>query len=179
MMINQTLTTLDSAIKNKQPTTSTIKLLVFSIGKLTLALPVEQVKRVTKYTPIHGSGMSYINLTHIGKQEVTVVDLHQKLFKISHDELTPDGGYFILTKSRPATIIKNGEKTTHDFVKESIGIRVMEAPTLLDIALSDIRTLPSSYRYADTLEIASHVAVIAQDNQTSQTIFILDLEHLI
>lgn len=157
----------------KLSTNSTVKLLVFFIGKLTLALPVDKVKKVTKYTPIHGSGMSYINLTHIGKQEVTVVDLHQKLFNISHDELISDGGYFILTKPK-----QTRSEEVSPFIEESLGIRVAQSPSLIEVDLADIRALPSSYRYADTLEIASHVAVIPQEDRTTQTIFILDLEHL-
>ena len=164
--------------QNKILNASVIKLVVFSVGKLTLALPVEQVKQVTRYTPIHGSGMSYINLTHIGKQQVTIVDLHQKLFKVSQDKIMPEGGYFILTKSRPVTIMKDGAKINHDSVEESLGIRVIETPSLIDVALENIRILPASYRYADTLEIASHVAIVNRENQISQTIFILDLEHL-
>jgi chemotaxis signal transduction protein len=178
-MNSQALNTLDLATKNQPSITSKVKLLIFSIGKLTLALPVEQVQKVTKYTPVHGSGRSYVNLTHLGEQEITIVDLHQKLFNISHDDLNLDGGYFILTKPRLISIIKEGKKVVHDSIKETLGIRAAEAPLLLDIPLSEIRTLPNSYRYSDTLEIASHVAIIPQEDKTTQTIFILDLEHLI
>lgn len=173
--MNQPTSNFANVKNNSQsPANSTVKLLVFSIGKLTLALPVNKVKKVTKYTPIHGSGMSYINLTHIGRQEVTVVDLHQKLFNISHDELISDGGYFILTKPKQIS----SEEAISPFMEESLGIRVAQSPSLIEVDLSDIRALPSSYRYADTLEIASHVAVIFQEDGTTQTIFILDLEHL-
>ena len=171
--MNQPTSNLANFKKKQSPTTSKVKLLVFPIGKLTLALPVDKVKKVTKYTPIHGSGMSYINLTHIGRQEVTVVDLHQKLFNISHDELISDGGYFILTKPN-----QTSPEEVMSFSEESLGIRVAQSPSLIEVSLADIRTLPSSYRYADTLEIASHVAVIPQEDGTTQTIFILDLEHL-
>lgn len=177
-MSNPLLNAIDVADSN-QSKISTIKLLVFTIGKLTLALPVEQVIKVTKYNPIHGSGMSYINLTHIGQLGLAVIDLHQKLFNLSLDELTPDGGYFILTKSRPVTVIKNGEKVNHSFMEESVGIRVVESPSLLDVDLGYIRTLPNSYRWHDTLEIASHVAVVPQVDATTKTIFILDLECLV
>ena len=55
---------------------------------------------------------------------------------------------------------------------------MLETPSLIDVALENIRTLPASYRYADTLEIASHVAIVNRENKTNQTIFILDLKHL-
>ena len=170
--MNQQFFNVTNLEKKADTVISTVKLLVFSIGKLTLALPVDKVFKVTKYTPIYGSGMSYVNLAHIGKQEITVVDLHQKLFKISQDELIGDGGYFVLTKSKQISY----EETPH--TSEILGIRVVQAPSLVEVPLSEIRTLPRSYRYADTLEIASHVAVIPQEDRTTQTIFILDLESL-
>lgn len=176
-MNNQNISTLD--YQTQSPNSSKVTLLIFSIDKLTLALPVEQIQKVTKYTTLYGSGQSYVNLTHIGEQQITIVDLHQKLFKIKHDELYPDGGYFILTKPRPITVIKEGKKTNHNFMKETLGIRAVEAPLLIDVPISEIRLLPNSYRYSDTLEIASHVAITSQENQKTQTIFILDLERLI
>ncbi|MEM7594622.1 MAG: chemotaxis protein CheW, partial [Cyanobacteria bacterium P01_A01_bin.83] len=59
-----------------------------------------------------------------------------------------------------------------------LGIFVAQAPNLIDVPQSQIRILPNSYRHADTLEIASHVAIIDQ-GETSKTIFILDLAKLI
>jgi chemotaxis signal transduction protein len=143
---------------------SSLKILVFAIGKLTVALPVAWIQKVTKHSELHGSGLSHVNLTHLGESEITIVDLHQKLFKVS----ASDGGsqgYFIITKD--------------NIIGESLGIIVTEMPTLMEVPLSSVRALPQSYRHADTLEIASHVAVIPQENQTALTIFILDLERLI
>ena len=162
-MVNQIFNSYKSATIIPQAINSSLKLVVFQIGKLTLSLPVEQVKKVTRYNPTYGSGLSYVNLTHLGEQEVTIVDLHHKLFKVSQDDLTSEKGYFIITRNPTG---------------DSVGIRVLQTPTLLDVSFSQIRILPISYRQADTLEIASHVAVIPQDDETSQTIFILDLDRL-
>ena len=50
----------------------------------------------------------------------------------------------------------------------------------MDVNVEHIRSLPRSYRYADTLEIASHVAIIPdEEGSSSQTIFVLDLDCLI
>ena len=143
---------------------SLLKLLIFEVGKLTLALPIEQVKKVVKYTSVHGSGLSHINITHLDDREVTIVDLYQKLFKHSPIDRDNFNGYFIITK---------------DVIGESLGILVTKMPTIIDIPVSQIRLLPNSYRYADTLEIASHVTVISQKNTSSVTIFVLDLDQLI
>lgn len=142
---------------------SIIKLLVFEVGKLTLALPILQVHKVIKHQDVHGSGLSHVNLTHLAQQEVAIVDLHQKLFKISLTKASPTKGYFIISKN---------------ITGEPLGIMIAKPPTIIDVSSEKIRQIPDSYRQADTLEIASHVTVIPQ-KETSVTIFILDLERLV
>jgi purine-binding chemotaxis protein CheW len=63
-------------------------------------------------------------------------------------------------------------------VGETFGISIGQAPTLQDVAVSQIRTLPESYRQADTLEVASHVTVIPQQEGTL-TVFILDPDRVV
>ena len=139
-----------------------IKLLVFEIGKLTLAIPILQVQKVIRQKEVHGSGLSYVNLAHLDESEVTVIDLHQKLFGVS--SIQPESaGYFIISKN---------------VAGESLGIVVPQSPTLIDVTLDRIRVLPPTYRRADTLEIASHVTVLDRD-EISTTIFILDLTRLV
>lgn len=150
--------------KNYIKTSPLFKLLVFEIGKLTLALPVKQVQKVIQHSTTHGSGLSYVNLVHWGEREIAVVDLHQKLFKISQPKTNKNKGYFIITQN---------------VGDEPLGIMVTQTPVLIDVPLSQIRTIPDSYRRADTLEIASHVAVISSEKQKSLTVFILDLERSI
>ena len=163
MFTNYQLHTQPTNIPNST-SNSLLKLLVFEVSKLTLALPVEQTKKVVKYTSVYGSGLSHINLTHLDDREVTIVDLEQKLFKSSPIDRANFNGYFIITK---------------DIMGESIGILVAKMPMLIDVSLSQIRLLPNSYRHSDTLEIASHVTIIDQKNKVSVTIFILDLDRLI
>jgi chemotaxis signal transduction protein len=143
---------------------SSIKLLVFKISKLTLALPILQVQKVIKHNPVHGSGLSYVNLTHLDDEDVAIVDLHQKLFNVSLSEASQTKGYFIISKN---------------ITGEPLGILVSEPPALVDVTAAQIRLIPDSYRSSDTLKIASHVTVISQKNADNQTIFILDLASLI
>ena len=153
--------------KSSNPATQknkAVKLLVFEIGQLTLALPILQVKKVIKHNGVHGSGLSHVNLTHLPEEAIAVVDLHQKLFNVSLPEAATNEGYFII--SQP-------------IAQESLGIMVAQSPSLIDIPAQQIRLIPESYRRADTLEIASHVAILPQENDTSVTIFILDLERSI
>lgn len=138
-----------------------VKLLVFEIGKLTLALPILQVKKVIRQQEVFGSGMSHVNLTHLNESAVTIVDLHLRLFGKSLTQ-SESAGYFILSQSQAG---------------ETLGIVVPQSPSLVDVALEKVRLLPESYRQADTLAIASHVTVLTHDDTTT-TIFILDLTRL-
>lgn len=141
-----------------------IKLLIFDIGKLTLALPILHIQKVVRYNPVHGSGLSYVNLIHLEDKDVAVVDLYKKIFNISLPEATQSQGYFIISKN---------------IIREPLGILVSEPPTLIEVSTAQVRLIPDSYRHADTLEIASHVTVISQENDGDKTIFILDLAKLI
>ncbi|MEL6440599.1 MAG: chemotaxis protein CheW [Cyanobacteria bacterium J06621_8] len=154
--------TVDFNLNQFLASNSTIKLLIFTIGKLNLALPILQVQKIVKQNEVHGSGLSHVNLAHLGEQEVPVVDLHQKLFRTPLPQSGLDG-YFIITKN---------------VIQEPLGILLSEAPNLYDVPQEKVRVIPSSYRSADTLEIASHVALIPQGN-TSLTVFILDLANLV
>ncbi|MEN9566405.1 MAG: hypothetical protein RLZZ69_1601 [Cyanobacteriota bacterium] len=152
----------DPRLHKSVPSDTSIKLLVFEIGKLTLALPILQVQKVVKQIEVYGSGLSHVNLTHFPEQEIAIVDLHQKLFGVSLTQ--SDTGYFIISKN---------------IAGEPLGIVVSQAPTLIDVLLEQIRLLPDAYRRADTLAIASHVTVIPGKDDATKTIFILDLTSLV
>lgn len=153
---------IDRSLDPSAPNNSLIKLLVFEIGKLTLALPILQVRKIVKQNEVYGSGLSHVNLAHLAEQEIAVVDLHQKLFGMNLTQSQAEG-YFIISR---------------DVAGEPLGIVVSQPPALIEVPQDRIRQLPNSYRHADTLEIASHVTIISQ-NKKNTTVFILDLERLI
>lgn len=153
-----------STCPNLSPMTQkSIKLIVFEIGNLNLALPIESVYKVLNYTPIYGSGINQVGITHVGEFEVTVVDLHQRFFKSSQTSEYFTGGYLVLVKNTTG---------------ELYGIPVADTPVLMEVQLSQIRVIPESYRRADTLDVASHVAVIPQET-ASLTVFLLDVDLLL
>jgi len=142
--------------------TPLLQLIVFSIGHLNLALRIESVYKVSNHTPISGSGVGTVGVTHVDDIEVTVIDLYRRFFQSNPSEYST-GGYLVLVQNTTG---------------EVYGIPVAETPVLMEVPLSLIRLLPQSYRYADTLDVASHVAVIPQD-AASLTIFLLDVERLL
>lgn len=138
-----------------------LKLIVFEMGSLNLALPIDSVYKVLNYTPIYGSGINQVGVTHVGEFEVTVVDLYQRFFKSISTKET--GGYLVLVQNTTG---------------ELYGIPVAETPVLMEVSLSQVRVLPESYRRADTLDVASHVAVIPQET-APLTVFVLDVDLLL
>jgi chemotaxis signal transduction protein len=140
-----------------------IKLLVFTMGKLNLALHIERVQKVIDHVPVYGSGLNHVGIIHLENREVTVVDLHKKLFKIKQNDDFNFKNYLILARNSN---------------KEQFGIIVDRTPSLIEVPMPQIRVLPESYRRSDTLEIASHVTIINQ-NDESLTVFLLDADRLI
>ncbi len=138
------------------------KLLVFQTGTLTLALPVNSVKKITHYSPMEGSGTTAVGLIYVDEMELTAIDLHKRLFKVPQPPR--EGRQFLI-------LAKNS-------IEELFAILVPQTPSMLDLPLSQIRTLPESYRRGDTLEIASHVTRV-QDNDHLVTIFVLDVDRLV
>lgn len=144
-------------------TTSFLKLLVFSMGNLNLALPIKSVYKVLKHTPVYGSGVQPVGVTHLGDSEVTVVDLHRRFFKSSLTSVPPSSRYLVIVQNTTG---------------ELYGIPVVDTPSLIEVPSSQIRVLPESYRRADTLDVASHVAVIPQET-IPLTVFLLDVDLLL
>ncbi|NEP08804.1 MAG: chemotaxis protein CheW [Symploca sp. SIO1A3] len=142
---------------------TSVKLIVFQMGSLNLALPIEVVYKILNHKPIYGSGINQVGVVHLDEQEVTVVDLYRRLFHSSSTSKDEDNSYLVIVQN-----------TTN----ELYGIPVVDTPILMEVPLSQVRVLPESYRRADTLDIASHVAVINQAG-SPLTVFLLDVELLL
>ncbi|MBR8826468.1 MAG: chemotaxis protein CheW [Gomphosphaeria aponina SAG 52.96 = DSM 107014] len=140
-----------------------LKLVVFPVGSLNVAFTIESVQKVIKSTQVYGSGLSHLGIAHIEDREITVIDLHKRLFSTSQPIPSEAKTYLILAKNSSG---------------EQFGIIVNQTPSLVDVPLSSVRVLPESYRRADTLKIASHVTVVSQETE-EKTIFILDTDQLI
>jgi chemotaxis signal transduction protein len=137
-------------------TSLALKLLVFPIGTLYFALPVDYVNKVIKQDKIYSSGLSSVGMIHVEDREITIIDLHRKIYLTSKE--TQQKGYFILTQNNRG---------------EQFGILTTTTPSIFDVPLAQIRQLPNSYRQADTLGIASHVTIIKKqelsERNTTQT----------
>ncbi|QDZ40075.1 chemotaxis protein CheW [Euhalothece natronophila Z-M001] len=148
----------------EQSSTTTFRVVTFPVGKLTLAVPIESVYRVLSEIPVEGSGERGVGVAHLEDYELTVFDLEYQLFtqKPSEPISAPAGSYLVVVQSQ----------------SEVLGLLVKQAPTLMNLSRDRVRVLPQSYRQADTLTVCSHVAVLEAENQSSNTVFLLDVEQL-
>lgn len=153
----------DTKLPKDREVTPSLKLIVFGMGSLNLALPIQSVYKVVNHTPIYSSGLKPVGVAHLGDGEVTVVDLYRQFFKASPFKESDRDSYLVIVKNTTG---------------ELYGIPVPETPILQEVPLSQIRVLPESYRRADTLGVASHVAVIPQE-VAPFTIFLLDVDLLL
>lgn len=141
---------------NTRDAVASLKVVVFEMGNLKLALRIESVYKVLNHTPVYGSGVNGVGIANVGDHEVIVVELHRRFFAAK-------GSYLI--------IVQNSKG-------ELYGIPLIAVPVLMAIPLSSIQVLPESYRNADLLAIATHVCHIPQA-ETPLTIFLLDVEQLL
>lgn len=153
----------EQQLQEPREVTRLLKLVVFTMGNLNLALPIESVYKVVNHRPVYSSGVLPIGVTHLGDIEITVVDLYRRFFQESLKSESSQRGYLIIVQNTTG---------------ELYGIPVAETPVLMEVPSSLIRILPESYRRADTLDVASHVAVIPQET-APLTVFLLDVEILL
>lgn len=153
----------ETQLQKQRQTTPTLKLVVFAMGGLNLALRIESVYKVINHAAIYSSGLLPVGVAHVGEGEITVVDLHRRFFKSSLTSESEQRGYLVIVKNSTG---------------ELYGIPVADTPVLMEVPLSMIRLLPESYRRADTLDVASHVAVIPQEG-APVTVFLLDVNLLL
>lgn len=153
--------------------TQSIRTIAFHLGSLDIALRIEAVQRVFSRVPIYSSGTNSSGIAQVNtqadspesRQEVVVFDLHRYLFgqslpSLSSEAEAPVTRYLLVAKSPSG---------------QSCGIPLEQEPSLMELPLSSIRQLPKTYRQADTLGIASHVAALDR-NGKQHTVFLLDMD---
>ena len=138
---------------------ATSKLLIFPIGNLYAAVPLDEVIKVIPIPEIFQSGEKTLGMTYFEGSEVLVVDLHHEIF----------GGS---GTSSQYMIVMRGD--TQDFY----GVPVSGLPMMKEVSLKIVHPIPSEYRDRDTLGVASHMVQIPIEKEL-QTIFLLSYEKLL
>ncbi len=144
--------------------TTSLRVVAFPVGQLTLSVPIESVYRVLSQVPVYGSGERGVGVAHLEDYELTVFDLEYKIFTHKNEE-SIQGSHIVVVQSH----------------QEVLGLLVKQTPSLMTLPRDRVRVLPASYRKADSLSFCSHVAVVEQQEQEQEsiTVFLLDVDRLI
>jgi hypothetical protein len=123
----------------------TLELIVFGIDEVSFGVPIHKLDRII--SNIH------LDEDYTLIQQVEILDLHDRLTGVAI--------------ANPTAIAIFTSDTG-----QLLGIPIATIPTLIDVPLDRIRTLPSEFRTNNAIGIASHVAII-YDSIATSTIFIL------
>ncbi len=140
----------------------TVRAIIFPIHNYLFALPIQAVLKIISCPPIDSPIENCIGLVEWEGQTITIVDLHQKLTLGLESTLASEHRFLILTKT------KNGELC---------GFLTEQSPTLIDIPLNDIHSVPLSYREVAELGFVSHMAILS-NTETTKTfkVFLLGMD---
>ena len=147
-----------------------LRVMVFSVMDYLFAFPIGAILRIIPCPPFttEDNGIGMIDL---GSQTVTILDLRHKFIKKAKEQTIESIG---TVNNSPNFLIMFQTQTG-----ELCGIPVDKAPVLTDIALSNIRPLPLSYRQIKELSFINHLAVIPQENTESLKIFCLGTNQIL
>ncbi|NJK53882.1 MAG: chemotaxis protein CheW [Leptolyngbyaceae cyanobacterium SU_3_3] len=129
------------------------KFIAFAVSDYRLALPIATVLQVVKCPLNPNRELSKMGLIQIGQHTIRVVDLHQQLGLEKSDQV-----------SRPFLLI------TQSSSKDLSAIPVGEPPSLIEFSLERMQQLPLSTHQPGVLAIASHAAIVSNEEATT-TIF--------
>jgi chemotaxis signal transduction protein len=139
-----------NTLSNKwvETTTSvaTLDLIVFEVDRVSFGIPMTKIDRIISSIFL---GEDY-SLT----QNVDILDLH---YHLTGEEIVS-----------PTSII-----LWIDTHQQLAAIPIETVPVMMSVPLDRIRTLPSDFRQQNSIGIASHMAMITNDENTESTIFIL------
>ena len=147
------------------------------LTSLQLAVPIDRVEKVVRPSDVVGANITGtiiagqeqpqsdaaapgssavpLGIVYYGDTTVTLLNLQQRLLQTA----TPTRYFLVLRASHG----------------ELIAVPIPNAPNLVEFPAKSIKALPKTYRQANFLGIASHVARIAE----GETIFILDVDYLV
>ena len=139
---------------------------IFPIGNLSCALPIAMVGKIVVTPKVECGGLQQVGVMDWEGQELTILDLHQRLFHRSLLQTInqQQKGYLVLTRNSQG---------------EQFAIPCLAAPTITTVPPEQIRVLPESFRQADSLAIARYVAIVPGEDGQKKTVFLLDVDQIL
>jgi chemotaxis signal transduction protein len=140
----------------------TRKVIMFNVARYWFALPIAVVLKVVNFPPEFRTTLNEVGLVDLGDRAIALLDLRPKVNSLD-TTLRGERGRFL-------TIVQVSDK-------ELCAIPVDRPPTLRDISLADVRSLPESAAIVPPLNLASHVAVLNSEDPPLE-VFLLDLQKI-
>lgn len=137
-----------------------LRAIIFAVADYWFALPVGAVQKISLCPPIKNAVEEGLGTIDLGNETATVVDLEAKFAANQDHNFTRR--YLLLTQTH------SGEKC---------GLIATSPPSMVEIPLSTIRSLPASYRESGKFGFISHLAVLPQDEE-SIDVFLLGMREL-
>ena len=119
----------------------TLELIVFGIDEVSFGIPIHKLDRIISNV--------HLDEDYTLIQQVEILDLHDRLTGVAI--------------ANPTAIAIFTSDTG-----QLLGIPIATIPTLIDVPLDRIRTLPSEFRTNNAIGIASHVAMISDSRYHNQ-----------
>lgn len=142
-----------------------LRAIVFEIDNYRFALPIDAVLKIVPCPPLSSPIQDGIGIADWEAQTITVIDLYQKFFQptAQNSQKSPYNNRFLILTM------------TQD--REICGFAIDRSPTLMDIPLNDIRSVPLSYRQVAELGFVSHMAILSNE-RTEQPLKIFLLGYI-
>lgn len=142
-------------LAGKNESTELLRLVVFNVADYWLGMPISSVIKVIPCPPMVSNNNQGISMIRIGHHSITVVDLYFRFNK----QTIPDPQFLILTFTSR---------------REVFAIPTDRVPGMVEVPLESIVPLPPSYRQVDALGLASHIAVVEQEEEVF-SIYLLEV----
>ncbi|AFZ37543.1 CheW domain protein [Stanieria cyanosphaera PCC 7437] len=133
---------------------ASLRAIIFSIKDYWFALPIEAVIKILPCPPINSPSKEGISIVDLEDRTITVVDL---LYKLNHLE---EGNEIEKICGLQRFLILTMTQT-----EEIFGLLVEHSPTLIDIPLNSIRTVPLSYRHVIELNFVKQMAILTDTQE--------------
>jgi len=142
-------------LAGKNEATELLRLVVFNAAEYWLGMPISSVIKVVPCPTIISNNNQGIGMIRMGHHSITVVDLY---FRFNQQPIASPQ-FLILTFTAR---------------REVFAIPTDRVPGMVEVPLESIVPLPPSYRKVDALGLASHMAVVEQEEEVF-SIYLLEL----
>ncbi|MDY6784855.1 MAG: chemotaxis protein CheW [Cyanobacteriota bacterium] len=140
----------------------TSKVIMFNVARYWFALPIAVVLKVVNFPPEFRTTLNEVGLVDLGHRAIALLDLRPKINSLDTTTRQERGKFL--------TIVQVSDT-------ELCAIPVDRPPTLREISLADVRSLPEGAAIVPPLNLASHVAVLNSEDPPLE-VFLLDLQKI-